>query len=209
MSTTNKLDGIRNGVRAILQRVVRGLNSLSGGRITPNSITYTSLLGHIPIMWLIATGHFVIAGLLLIVFGLMDTLDGELARLQKRASNKGMFLDSVTDRVKEVMLYVGLGYYFVTLGEPLMAVWAVIACGTAVIVSYLNAWGEVVTADLPKENHTKNKAFRNGIMTYDMRIFGLVAGLLFGIIDFAVIAIAVLSAVTALQRFMNVYRRLG
>jgi len=191
-----------------MARIARFLDSVSGGRITPNAVTYTSLLAHLPIMWLIANGQFVLAAVLLVFFGLFDTLDGELARLQKRASNKGMFLDSVTDRVKEVFLYIGAAAYFVTSAEPIIAVWAVAACGIAVIVSYLNAWGEVVTADLPKETHTKNKAFRNGIMSYDIRIFTIVLGLAIGILDIALITIAVLSAVTALQRFSNVYRRL-
>ncbi len=193
----------------MLGALARGLDKVSGGRITPNSITYTSLLGHVPIAYLIATGEFFWAGGLLIIFGLMDTLDGEVARLQNRASSRGMFLDSVTDRVKEVMLYIGVGFYFVSELDPYYAVWAIAACGIAVIVSYLNAWGEVVTADLPKETHAKNKAFRTGFMTYDVRIFFIVLGLFTGWLDVAVITVAVLSAITALQRFNNVYKRLS
>lgn len=209
MKKRSPIDAIRAFVRSILASVARGLNRISSGRITPNSVTYTSLIGHILIAYLIATGSFVWAAGLLIVFGLMDTLDGELARLQNKASNRGMFLDSVTDRVKEVFIYIGIGWYFVSQLDPYYAVWAIAACGIAVIVSYLNAWGEVVTADLPKEKHVKNKAFRTGFMTYDVRIFFLVVGLFTGYIDIAVIAVAVLSSVTALQRFNNVYQRLG
>ena len=208
MKSTSVLDSIREAVRTVFRGIAKLLNRISGGRITPNSVTYTSLLGHIGIAYLIATNQLVIAGVLLVMFGLMDTLDGELARLQNRASNKGMFLDSVTDRIKEVMVYIGIAWYFVTQLDPYYAVWAVAACGVAVTVSYLNAWGEVVTADLPK-SHTKNKAFRNGFMTYDVRIFFIVLGLVTGYLDVAVIAVAVLSCVTALQRFMNVYRRLS
>lgn len=209
MKSASPLDTLRSSVRAGLRQVARLLDKLSGGHITPNSITYTSLIGHIPVVYLIATGEFIAAAVLLVVFGLMDTLDGELARLQHRASNKGMFLDSVTDRIKEVMLYIGLGWYFVAQHDPYYAVWAIAACGIAVIVSYLNAWGEVVTAGLPSEKHTTNKAFRNGFMSYDVRIFFIVLGLLVGLPDVAVIAIAVLSSTTVIQRFRNVYRRLG
>jgi CDP-diacylglycerol--glycerol-3-phosphate 3-phosphatidyltransferase len=209
MKSSSPIDQIRSSVRKMLGALARGLDKVSGGRITPNSITYTSLLGHVPIAYLIATGEFFWAGGLLIIFGLMDTLDGEVARLQNRASSRGMFLDSVTDRVKEVMLYIGVGFYFVSELDPYYAVWAIAACGIAVIVSYLNAWGEVVTADLPKETHAKNKAFRTGFMTYDVRIFFIVLGLFTGWLDVAVITVAVLSAITALQRFNNVYKRLS
>ena len=51
------------------------------------------------------------AALLLAVFGLFDTLDGELARLQGTESPQGAFLDSVTDRMKEILVYVGLAVW--------------------------------------------------------------------------------------------------
>lgn len=208
MKNISTLDQIRSFVRSIVKGIARGLHTISGGRITPNAITFLSLLGHVPVAYLIVGGRLRLAALFLIVFGLMDTLDGELARLQKRASNKGMFLDSVTDRVKEVMLYVSAGLYFVRDDYPLAAVWAIAACGIAVTVSYLNAWGEVVTADLPKKAD-RNKTYRNGIMSYDVRIFVLVIGLAAHMLDAAVVTIAVLSVFTVLQRFANVYRRLA
>lgn len=207
MKSVSPITFVQTTVKALFTQIARFLNFVSGGKLHPNMVTMFSFLGHLPIVWLIATGHLVIAGLLLIVFGLMDTLDGALARLQNRASNKGMFLDSVTDRIKEIMLYIGITYFFVYSLEPRLAVWAVAACGLSVAVSYLNAWGEVVTADLPKL-HVKNSAFRSGLMSYDVRMFCLVVGLLFDVLQSAVMVIAVLSAVTVLQRFNNVYKRL-
>lgn len=208
MKNTSPLDQIRSFVRVPVKAIAQGLNKISGGRITPNTITFLSLLGHVPVAYLIVRGELRMAALFLVVFGLMDTLDGELARLQKRASNKGMFLDSVTDRAKEVLLYISAGLFFVREDDPYVAVWAIAACGIAVTVSYLNAWGEVATADQPK-THTRNKTYRNGIMTYDVRMFVIVIGLLANMLDAAVVTIAVLSVFTALQRFINVYRRLA
>lgn len=208
MKNASPIDQIRSYVRIPVKGIASGLNKISGGRITPNTITFLSLLGHVPVAYLIVRGDLSMAALFLVVFGLMDTLDGELARLQKRASNKGMFLDSVTDRAKEVLLYISAGFFFVRHDDPYAAVWAIAACGIAVTVSYINAWGEVATADLPK-NHTRNKTYRNGIMTYDVRMFVIVTGLLTSMLDVAVATIAVLSVFTALQRFANVYRRLA
>src|SRR6185295_9921593 len=104
------MDTIRSAVRAVVRTLARLLNKVTGGHITPAMVTYTSLLAHIPIAWLIATSHNLWAAGLLVVFGLFDVLDGELARLQGSASQAGMLLDSVTDRVKEVLLYVGVSY---------------------------------------------------------------------------------------------------
>lgn len=207
INMTAALDLIRNQIKRLFHHIARFLHHISGGTLTPNTVTMIGFFAHLPIAWLIATDRLLLAGLLLIVFGLMDTLDGALARLQKRDGNKGMFLDSVTDRVKEVFLYIGIGYLLVNTGEPIYAVWAIAACGISVTVSYLNAWGEVATANLPKQ-HTKNRAFRNGIMGYDVRMFFLVVGLIFGVLELVIVAIALLSAITAVQRFSNVYRRL-
>ncbi len=198
--------------RKIVQRgalaIAKLLNSVSGGRLSPNAVTLFGFAMHLPIALLIARGYFIYAGLLLIVFGLFDTLDGQLARLQGRASNVGMFLDSVTDRMKEALLYVGIAYFFVWSGQPNMAVWAVAACGAGLLVSYINAWGEVVTKDIKNEHHQTNKVFRGGIMSFDVRMFAIIVGLLFNQLPVAIVVIAILAWVTALQRVRMVMQKL-
>src|SRR5690606_33290569 len=148
----------------------RGLNTATGGKLSPHFVTIFGLCMHFPIALLIASGDFISAAILLVVFGLFDTLDGALARIQNRESKTGMLLDSVTDRIKEILLYTSAAYYFASIHDAAVAVWAVAACGAALLVSYTNAWGEVVTAGTPKPKQT-NQTFRGGIMSYDMRIF--------------------------------------
>jgi CDP-diacylglycerol--glycerol-3-phosphate 3-phosphatidyltransferase len=204
------LDAVRNAVKTIMRGIARGLNKLSRGKISPAFITYTGLVLHIPIAYLIAHDQLVVASVLLAVFGLFDTLDGELARLQNRASTRGMFLDSVTDRIKEVMVYVGIVYLFVHSDQPMFAVWAVAACGLAVCVSYTNAWGEVALAKHGGSNvHQQNKTFRSGLATYDVRIFGLVVGLLFGVLEWVVVIITLLSLLTVIQRSAQILKKLS
>lgn len=165
---------------------------------------------HFPVAYLIATDHLVPAGILLAVFGLFDTLDGELARLQNRSSTRGMFLDSVTDRLKEVIVYIGIVYLFVHTDQLAYAIWAVAAVGLAVCVSYINAWGEVALAKHgSSKQHQQNKTFRSGLATYDVRIFGLVIGLLFGVLNWAVVIIALLSLLTVAQRTSQVLKKLS
>ena len=202
------LDSVKKLVRSMMRSVAKALNRISGGRITPNSVTIVSLLAHIPIAWLIATNHYRPAGLLLIVFGLFDTLDGELARLQNRSSSAGMFLDSVTDRIKEILLYVGAAYSFVSLGRPYMVTWAVLACGVSLLTSYANAWGEVVMRGHKSAVHQTNKTLRTGLMGFEVRMTLFIVGLLSTRLILAVVIIAILTTITALQRIYNVMRAL-
>ena len=201
------IEPIRTLVKKFMGRVAKDLDKLSGGRISPNMVTYTGLIAHIPIAWLIATQQYVLAAVLLVVFGLFDTLDGALARYKHVESKKGMFLDSVTDRIKEVILYIGIAYAFIASNQSYFAVWAVAACGAAVVVSYVNAWGEVATNGIKTKDHKTNNSFRTGLMTYDVRMFVLVIGLLTGYLEITVVVLALLSCLTMLQRINNVSKK--
>lgn len=198
------LEAIKTQVRAIMRQIARTLNWLSGGKITPNTVTIVGLLAHIPIAYLIATRHPLWAALLLVIFGLFDTLDGELARLQHRTSPSGMLLDSVTDRMKEVIIYIGISYYFVAIGLPYYTVWAAAALGASIVVSYINAWGEAVLAHAGLAKQTVNQLFRGGLMRFEIRMFLLIVGLLFGGLRYVVPAVAILACITAFQRLFAV-----
>ena len=198
---------IRNFTKSLIGQLAVILNKITGGRISANVITMTSLLTHVPIAVLIAYGHNYWAAGMLLVFGLFDALDGAIARLQKTSSAKGMLLDSITDRIKEVILYTGAAYYFVSSGLPYYTVWAVAACGISLLVSYVNAWGEAVT-NTTKINHETNKSFRSGIMTYDVRISFFLIGLLTDKLFVVVVIIATASIFTALGRMRSIMQKL-
>lgn len=185
------------------------VDTLSGGRISPNMITLLGVLAHFGIAFLIATRHNLWAAGLLIVFGLFDALDGELARLQKRTSAVGMLLDSVTDRVKEVLLYSGLAYAIIaSTGRPYLAVWAVSACGTSLLVSYINAWGEAVLSRHKGKQASINKVFRGGLLSFEFRMLIVIIGLLSDRLALLVIVITVGAGYTALSRFVRVAGKL-
>jgi CDP-diacylglycerol--glycerol-3-phosphate 3-phosphatidyltransferase len=204
------VDEIRLVVRDVVRGIAKPLDRLSGGRVTPNMVTWFGFAMHLPIAYLIAQGELLWGGALLIVFGLFDTLDGELARLQKRVSDQGGFLDAATDRFKEVLLYSGVAYYFTTTAYPEYAVWAVAACGASICVSFVKAKGEAIVAASGKEipYHELNRMFSGGLFPFEVRMAVLVAGLLSGQLVWAVAAIAVCSAFTALQRVVIISRRI-
>lgn len=189
--------------------VARLMDRASGGNITPNEITMFGLLMHLPIAWLIANGNFVFGAVLLIIFGLFDCLDGALARLQGKATSAGMLLDASTDRFKEVILYGGVSYYLATHNQPAFAMWATIACGASICVSYVKAKGETAVAGGKLTANQVNRLFQDGLFRFEVRMALLVIGLLVNQLAFIVVVIAVASSYTAAQRLIAISRKLN
>lgn len=202
------MDYLKNQVRRVMRQVAHTLNKLSNGSITPDHVTLIGLVAHLPIALLIVTNQLVLAGLLLIVFGLFDTLDGELARLQKSTSARGMFLDSVADRMKEFVIYIGLSAWLLqTQADPAALVLLVGALGVSLMISYLNAWGEAVLARHSSKPDTKlNKAFRGGLMGFEVRMTLIIIGLLSGQVILAITIILLLGTLTLGQRTTSVLK---
>ena len=201
-------NSIRESVRRVMRKIARWLNKFSGGKLHPDHVTLLGFGMHAPIAWLIATGHFGWAAVLLVVFGLFDSLDGELARLQNRASERGMLLDASTDRMKEVLIYMGAAYYFAVGDTPAQAVWAVAACGASICVSYIKAKGEAaIGAKKTIPHHELNRMFKDGLAPFEVRMLIVVIGLLTHQLAFAVGLIALVATYTAFQRLFLISRK--
>lgn len=204
------MEGGRQAVRSIMKRVAVWLNRATGGRVSPAMVTVVGVAMHLPIAFLIAADNLLLAGLLLIIFGPFDALDGELARLQGKASEAGMLLDASTDRLKEVMLYSGI-VYWISVGEhPEWATLAVIACGASLTVSYVKAKGETALAAKAQGmgHHQLNTHFKQGLLPFEIRMLILVIGLLSGQILVATGLIAVLATYTVFERLVYIIRKL-
>lgn len=211
----NLLDAVKNAVKGYMRRIAKVLNQATGGKLSPNTITIIGLVAHVPIAWLIATGHPIWAAGLLVFFGLFDALDGELARIQKSQSSVGMMLDSTTDRMKEIILYIGITY-FVVIGmwvpedAAYVAALVVAAIGGSVLTSYINAWGEaVMSAHTSRKKQEVNQTFRGGLARFEVRIFLIAFGLATGWLVPVISVIAVLVWWTAFERLISVIRRLA
>lgn len=203
------LDLVRDLVRRVMRGVARSLNHLSGGRLSPNMVTLVGFLMHVPIALLIAKGYFGYAALLLVIFGLFDTLDGELARLQKKASAAGMLLDASTDRMKEVLLYTGAGYALACMGQAHAATWAVAACGASICVSYIKAKGETAVKDRGLTPNEINRLFQDGLGRFEVRMALLVIGLIANQLVAVLVIITLLSTYTAFERLVKISKKLG
>jgi len=100
---------IEAGYYKILEKYI--VPKLIDWRLTPNHITYGGLL-----ISMLAGLSFIyvplLGGALTLLTGLLDTLDGSLARATGQNKNFGAFLDSVLDRYTELMIYLGIWFYF-------------------------------------------------------------------------------------------------
>jgi CDP-diacylglycerol---glycerol-3-phosphate 3-phosphatidyltransferase len=131
--------GLRARVRALATPVARALGAAG---LTPNALTVIGFIGTGAAA--IAAGYqaWIIAGVLVIAFGIFDLFDGTLARATGRASALGAFLDSTFDRWGEGLVYVGIAAGCVGAGYGTGAVIAAAAMASAFMVTYTRAKAE-------------------------------------------------------------------
>ncbi|WP_217913687.1 CDP-alcohol phosphatidyltransferase family protein [Miltoncostaea marina] len=101
--------------------------------ITPNAITILGFLGICGAAWLALERYWVLSSLVFIASGLVDSLDGLVARHQGRVTAFGAFLDSTLDRLAEGVILGAIGVTLAQDGQD----WAVAACFVALTASFL------------------------------------------------------------------------
>ena len=137
------------------------------------------------------------AGLLVLVAGLFDMLDGALARHTGRVSRFGAVLDSTLDRLSEAAILVAVIFLFATEANVAAAVLAGVTLAGAMTVSYLRARTEAL-----------GLAGRSGLFTRPERVIVLALGLLFDQLIVALVVVAVFSFITAGQRLVGAWRQM-
>jgi CDP-diacylglycerol---glycerol-3-phosphate 3-phosphatidyltransferase len=132
-------DAIGLGGKFILDRIVR---FLSRGQINPNYLTFLGVLISFWAAWEFGYGRFLAGGLVVILAGLFDMLDGAVARVSRTETAYGAFFDSVIDRYSDVIILQGLMVYYAReqmLGYVVLV--GVVFLG-AVMTSYARARAE-------------------------------------------------------------------
>lgn len=203
------MDSVRKYIKGLMHQVAMWLNDMSNGLVTPNMVTLTSLVLHVPIFLAIVAGYDWAAALMIVVFGLLDSVDGELARIQDKESKAGMLLDASTDRMKESIIFMALAYSFAVEGEPWAVLATVVAITGSMSVSYIKAKGETALLDTKLSAQEINRIFQSGLMRYEVRMAVLVIGLFIGRVELAVLLIAVLAWVTAVYRLVTISRSIS
>jgi CDP-diacylglycerol--glycerol-3-phosphate 3-phosphatidyltransferase len=177
--------------------------------VRPNTITTigTGLVLVSAVVY--ASGHIRIGGLLLLLSGVADTLDGQVARGGAMVTRFGAFYDSTLDRVGDGATFIGIGAFLLTSPDVAYRTPAVILCMVAilgsVLVSYARARAEGLGLDC-----------KVGIAQRAERVLGLgLASLVFGagrhalLLESIVALLAIASIITVVQRFVYVYKHAG
>jgi CDP-diacylglycerol---glycerol-3-phosphate 3-phosphatidyltransferase len=110
--------------------------------IPPNVITWSALVINLWAAVFFSVGRFRAGAGMMMLAGLGDLLDGPVARRQNRVSLFGGFLESILDRYADLMLFLGLLVYYVSVNRFLYVILACIAMAGAVMVSYAKARAE-------------------------------------------------------------------
>lgn len=175
------------------------MSALGRTPLTPNQVTVVGLGLTFLAAGLAAFGHLRWAGVVLILAGTCDILDGALARSTKASYPYGAFLDSTLDRYSEGAVYLGLAAYFLSIDGPLHR-WLVLATLAALAGSFLVSYVRARAQSLGFTCET-------GLFARPERVVVTVIGLLIGgpVLYGVVFLLAIVTNFTALQRIREVW----
>jgi CDP-diacylglycerol--glycerol-3-phosphate 3-phosphatidyltransferase len=184
---------LRRTFKGVLDTVARFVNKLG---ILPNTITILGLIGTTCGAVLLAFGEITWGGIIILITGPIDALDGSMARLRGEATEFGAFVDSVTDRYSELVILAGLLAYFLSKNDQLSSGVVFLAAAGSVMVSYVKARAESLgfTAKV-------------GILSRVERYLVLAPALVFNIPVIGLWIIAIFANYTALQRITTVRKQ--
>ncbi len=172
---------VRDALRPLAKKIV-GVN--------PNTLTLIGLFMSIVAAFYFARGELMAGGFFLLISGLLDALDGTVARENNRITCFGGFLDSVCDRFADAAVLIGAMYGGLTQFPPFPD-WflGTLAIVGSFMVSYTRARAEAAGA-----------AASVGVGERAVRMVILIIGAFLNVVNLAVLLITVLSFITVFQR---------
>ncbi len=184
---------LRKTFKGVLDAIGTAVNKTG---ILPNTVTIIGLAGNAFGAYLLATGHITWGGVVILVMGPIDALDGTMARLRGEQTVFGAFVDSVTDRYSELVILAGLMIYFISRQDSLNVGLVYFAAAGSILVSYVRARAESL-----------GYTAKVGILTRVERYLVLAPCLIFNFPHIAMWVIAIFSNFTALQRIFSVRKQ--
>jgi len=168
--------------------------------VTPNMISAFGFGGNVAAGALAAGGHFLWAGVLMLIFSALDLLDGALARKTGTVTKFGAVFDSVLDRISEAAVLGGVLFHYTQIGghtQEIVLVYAAVV--GSIMVSYVRARAE-----------GEGLTLREGLFTRAERVILLGGALVIGhgVVLWALWVLALLAHFTAVQRVATVWQRL-
>ncbi len=179
-----------------LRKTFKGFSDIIGktmGKIglSPNFFTSLILVFGFIAAYFIYLGSFKLAILFILISGLMDFIDGAVAKANKKETKFGALFDSVADKTSEISWYLALGLF-----NPQLWLGTFLASATFMLSSYIS-------------KHAKAEGGKSGggIMERKERLILIILGLLFiQYMQYILYIIAFLSFLTCLQRFFWNYK---
>ncbi len=185
---------VQGWLEIVLAPVARGLFRLGA---SANQVSVAGFALNVVTAGLIATDHLVAAGVLYLIAGTLDMLDGVLARLTGTPTRFGAFLDSTIDRVSEGIVFAAIGYRFALEGAAINSAVVVLALLGSFLVSYTRSKAEGLGA-----------VCKVGIATRAERVVLVAIGLVAELLTQVIYLVALLTAITVVQRVLRVRREL-
>lgn len=139
--------------------------------------------------------HLKTGGILILVGGFFDLLDGIVARSNNAGTRFGAFLDSTVDRFSDFLIFFAIGWYFANINNLEGIILTSGSLLGAFMISYIRARAEGLSIKC-----------NVGIMERPERIILISVGCLTGLIFYVMILLFILTYITVLQRFLHVYK---
>ncbi|MEM0079505.1 MAG: CDP-alcohol phosphatidyltransferase family protein [Nitrososphaerota archaeon] len=191
--------------KKILDKIVGGfVDFIVSRKVEPNFLTFLAFIFSLTSsLFFYISRYFDIAlcfaSMLLLISGFIDAIDGIVARKSNRESTLGAFLDSTLDKIGESSVFIGI-----IMSGRTSYFWTSLALATSILISYVRARAEALGVDLRGV----------GFMERAERIILIVVGgflefVFKGLLDWVMIALAILSLVTIVQRIIYVTSKLN
>lgn len=174
----------------------------------PDILTFLGLLLNLAAAVIFAKGWFHVAGLVMLLGGLFDVLDGEVARASHKGSKFGALLDSTLDRYSEIFVSFGIAVYYIGMlirTHSVLSIAALtalfFALAGSLMVSYVRARAEGLGEEC-----------KVGIMQRPERIIIIVTGALLSVLGkiFLIIAlwlVAFFANFTVIERIWYIWKK--
>ena len=181
------LNNLRDSLKPTLEKIGKGFASTG---LSPNFWTGMGLAIALTSAIVYGMGieyGLILGGILLLVSGFFDMVDGQVARVTGKTSKKGGYLDSMFDKIAETAIFLGilLGGY----AEPYLVL---LAITLSLLVSYARA----------KSDSLNVKLQGVGIGERAERLLVIAIVGIIGFMDIAVIIVIIIAAITLIQRMV-------
>ena len=179
----------------------KGLESVTGEIfskfLTANQYSGLAILMALTCFRFLIKNNLVMALIFLFIASFLDFIDGAVARKTDTTSPKGAYLDTVLDRYVEAIVL--LGFLFLPLPEVLLPnhIWIFLALFGSLMTTYAKAAGKekgILEKELKKGLVGRGERMTLGFLALFLGIFNLQC------VTYLIIALAVLSNLTAIQR---------